>query len=156
MRPACSASGIELVVRNRAMGGNSITPSHFCAPMQLDEASLFLHPSLPLDLVFIVYVVDLYILSALYRPLIPTTLLFLGLSFLLSMVSPLLHHFFAHVHPRHVFLACLTTHFLDTRFPWFLQGGDLDLAVYEFAMIAARNDCRLEYFVRSLLLLPRR
>mmetsp|Transcript_86230 Transcript_86230/g.167106 ORF Transcript_86230/g.167106 Transcript_86230/m.167106 type:complete len:522 (+) Transcript_86230:92-1657(+) len=69
--PSFAAAGGALRVRNHAMGGNSVTPSHFCAPAQLDLR------------------------------------------------------------------------------------GDLDLAVYEFAMIAARDDCRFEYFVRSVLLLPR-
>jgi len=75
-RPAFKAAGGELVVRNHAMGGNSITPSHFCAAAQLDG---------------------------------------------------------------------------------FGPGGasDLDLAVYEFAMIANRDDCRFESFARSVLLLPR-
>ena len=53
------AGRIQLSVRNHAMGGNSITPSHFCARAQLDN------------------------------------------------------------------------------------NGDLDLVVYEFAMIANRNDCRM-------------
>lgn len=35
-RPAFSTAGGRLTVRNHAMGGNAITPSHFCAVAQLD------------------------------------------------------------------------------------------------------------------------
>ena len=73
MRPILEAGGVDFTVRNHATGGNAISPSHFCAPSQLDG-----HPS------------------------------------------------------------------------------DLDHVVYEFAMISARDDCRFEYFVRSVMMLPRR
>jgi hypothetical protein len=73
LRPVLEAGGVDFTVRNHATGGNAISPSHFCAPAQLDG-----HPS------------------------------------------------------------------------------DLDHVVYEFAMISSRDDCRFEYFVRSVLQLPRK
>jgi hypothetical protein len=46
-RPALAAAGGRLSVRNHAMGGNSITPSHFCAVAQLDrDGDLDLVPTL--------------------------------------------------------------------------------------------------------------